>query len=212
VMLLAHLSLIANLIVHSSALSSVLSGVLIVQERSKFAYFPTIISEMGPLYNSLKFVGNIVSLDNDSCERRMTSDLLYSSIRSNGHLITLIPRGNCSFIQKVRNAQEAGSDAVIIYNSGDEVKWLQEGSHENITERKSDYPRQKSEFKGLIQMKSISSDKHVMIPSTFISFESGMMIKNILKKRKKIKAYIYTIDNIYKARESLNVLIIPSNL
>ncbi len=80
-----------------------------------------------------------------------------SAVASMRGRIALIERGDCSFVDKVRNAQAAGATAVIVYNSANPPS----GTPEDL-------------------VNMAGTDPSIRIPAFFIARSKGLALKNLV--------------------------------
>ncbi|XP_060517131.1 E3 ubiquitin-protein ligase RNF13 [Cylas formicarius] len=134
------------------AINMVTSEIFAVRFDSQYFFeeFPDAPANFGPSLFEDAVKGVLVDANRSGC----FNDIEPPDVNPLDKSIVLLPRysaQNCSFETKVRNAQSAGYDAVIVYNIG---------SNE------------------LIPM-SATNKSGIAIPSVFVGEQSGLMLKNI---------------------------------
>lgn len=104
----------------------------------------------GPVLTSIPIVGNLVLANDGSAEPEKGCNAFTNSGDVAGN-IALIERRNCNFTVKVKNAQDAGAVAVVIYSDDEN-------------------PRQMG-----------GTDNSITIPSVLITLTAGNLIKTALR-------------------------------
>jgi uncharacterized repeat protein (TIGR01451 family) len=107
-------------------------------------------SGFGPVLTTTPIVGNLVLVNDGSAEPERGCNAFTNSGDVSGN-IALIERRNCNFTVKVKNAQDAGAVAVVIYSNDENP----------------------------IQMGG--SDNSITIPSVLITLSAGNLIKAALR-------------------------------
>jgi hypothetical protein len=112
---------------------------------------------------------SLVPIRQDACTKQSVADAIkdLKHTLDGKKVVALIPRGNCTFEQKVYNAQENSLDAVIIYET--------EGTRSNETDFKA-FPTDVSSFTGLIRMSPNKLEDQIKIAAIFTSIDAGHIL------------------------------------
>lgn len=124
-------------------------------------YYTAIQADFGPDLTSVPITEDLVLVSDGSSNPTEGCNTLTNGTDLSGK-IALIDRGTCSFVQKVKNAQNAGAVAVIIINNINGAPFSMSGSDASIT-----------------------------IPSLMISRADGDIFKNELSKSVTVTVSLY---------------------
>ena len=159
-------------------------SVLITQGSNATQYFPAIKAGFGPDLSTFGHGGFVVDLQIDSCKQTVIAAKLEELI-DNGpflaedkeELVALIPRGNCTFDQKVYFAQLAGISAVVIFDDADKgMVYGMDGGDDNLV-----FPKDLGDYAGLIHMTSAYYGDRIEIPSVFVSYNHGLKLQQLVR-------------------------------
>ncbi|EGR32389.1 vacuolar sorting receptor, putative [Ichthyophthirius multifiliis] len=109
---------------------------------------------------------------------------LESTENNQQHTFVLIQRGECSFVTKVFNAQLFGGKVIIL-----------------MDDKKENYD---------ILMSDDGMGDRVIIPSIFIHFEYGNLLKSLLEDKKQVTLQIEFEENKYKKSDYIFWISLPS--
>jgi hypothetical protein len=131
-------------------------GVIITNGLNQTQYLPSAQASFGPPLPTFGISGVLIEVKGDGCDIEGMADFFdaqFSAIAAapgrpkQRDIIAMIPRGNCSFDQKVYNAQIFGANAVIIYNSTGTLE---------PDEATESLPQDINAYSGLIHMTAVS--------------------------------------------------------
>ncbi|XP_052785089.1 E3 ubiquitin-protein ligase RNF13-like isoform X1 [Mya arenaria] len=160
-------TLVAVILVVLGLAGQVLGDILVRKENETITYFDDMMSMFGPSISSKGVRGYVyVASPLDGCSAVQPPPI------KNLSWIALIARDNCSFVEKVRKAQNANYSAAIVYNSY---------SDDDV-----------------LSMAGDGSD--IIIPSVFVGWTDGELLRtqycfNCLNLEHKSGTYNLFIDN-----------------
>lgn len=91
--------------------------------------YNAVAAGFGPGFDDMGVAGNLAVVDDGT---DTASDGCETILNNIGGRIALIPRGGCNFVNKVKNAENAGAIAVVIYQSVDEPPFAMGGEDDSI--------------------------------------------------------------------------------
>ncbi|MEM8560492.1 MAG: M36 family metallopeptidase, partial [Bacteroidota bacterium] len=86
----------------------------IVEPVADAGEYPTGSASFGPVFPADPLIGDVVLAEDESSSSR-SCDAIVNDAEVAGK-VALIERGDCNFVDKVRNAQDAGAIAAIVFN------------------------------------------------------------------------------------------------
>jgi hypothetical protein len=160
-------------------------SVVLAQGKNETLYVPSVTAAFGSPLRRTRAVNILIDMRSlDGCRlvpllnamHLVESSRLYAE--HVGKYTVLLPRGNCSFDQKVYNAQVSGAIAVIIHDNPPKDE-----PEANLTDDLSQPPQSLDPYTSLVRMTPSRYERQIFIPSVFVSYAHGLRLSRLIAAR-----------------------------